>query len=98
MKARHDEIIHEAITLHNHVIRWEKATVKWQLKIKRGNFLAHRDLQCDPLEPKAIVLPMSNSDPTYFGGVETRSMYIQYFQGIQPNVPAHTTFREIWLW
>ena len=26
------------------------------------------------------------------GGVETGSIYVQYNQGIQPNVPPHTTF------
>ena len=26
-----------------------------------------------------------------FGGDETRSGYVRYVQGIQPNVPAHTT-------
>ena len=29
------------------------------------------------------------------GGVETGSMYMQYVQGISPNIPAHTTFIEI---
>ena len=29
------------------------------------------------------------------GGDETRSGYVQYGQGIQPNVPAHTTFIEM---
>ena len=31
-----------------------------------------------------------------FGGVETGSMYLEYIQGIQPNVPAHTTFIELY--
>ena len=30
------------------------------------------------------------------GDIETRSMYMQYIQGIQPNVPASTTFIEIY--
>ena len=30
------------------------------------------------------------------GGIETRSMYVQYIQGIQPNVPTRTTFIEIY--
>ena len=25
-------------------------------------------------------------------GIDTKSMYVQYIQGIQPNVPSHTTF------
>ena len=29
------------------------------------------------------------------GGVETGSMYVQCVQGIQPNVPAHTTCNPI---
>ena len=29
------------------------------------------------------------------GGVETGSMYVQYAQGIQPNVPACTTCKPI---
>ena len=32
----------------------------------------------------------------YFGGVDKGSMYVQYVQAIQPNVPAHTTFIEIY--
>ena len=30
------------------------------------------------------------------GGYETRSGYMQYVQGIQPNVPALTTFIDIY--
>ena len=29
------------------------------------------------------------------GGDETRSEYVQYFQGIQPNVPARIKFLDI---
>ena len=28
------------------------------------------------------------------GGVDMRSMYIQYVQGIQPNILSHTTFLD----
>ena len=31
-----------------------------------------------------------------FGGDETRSGYMQYVQGIQPNIPARTTFIYIY--
>ena len=31
------------------------------------------------------------------GGVETRSVYLQYIQGIKPNVPALTMFIEIYV-
>ena len=34
--------------------------------------------------------------PINLRGVETGSMYLQYVQGISPNVPAHTTFIEIY--
>ena len=30
------------------------------------------------------------------GGIETGSMYVQYVQGISPNVPARTTFIELY--
>ena len=30
------------------------------------------------------------------GGNETRSGYVQFVQGIQPNVPAQTTFIDIY--
>ena len=33
--------------------------------------------------------------PDYVGGDEMRSGYVPYIQGIQPNVPAHTTFIDI---
>ena len=32
----------------------------------------------------------------FMRGVELGSMYVQYIQGILPNVPAHTTFIEIY--
>ena len=32
----------------------------------------------------------------FIGGDETRSAYMQYVQGIQPNVTSHTTFIEIY--
>ena len=31
------------------------------------------------------------------GGIETRSVYVQYAQGIQPNVPACNTFIKMYL-
>ena len=31
------------------------------------------------------------------GGIETRFVYAQYAQGIQPNVPACTTFIKMYL-
>ena len=34
-------------------------------------------------------------DPIKMGGDETRSGYVQYVQGIQPNVPARATFIDI---
>ena len=35
------------------------------------------------------------SSSIFQGGVETGSMYVQYVQGIKPNVPASTTFIEL---
>ena len=40
---------------------------------------------------------MANNKTMYIiVGVETGSMYVQYVQVIQPNMPAHTTFKEIY--
>ena len=47
---------------------------------------------------KAQTIPAAwNAIPLLNGGVETGSMYLQYVQGIQPNLPAHTTCKSILL-
>ena len=46
---------------------------------------------------RTMKLFMANNKTMYIiVGVETGSMYVQYVQVIQPNMPAHTTFKEIY--
>ena len=56
--------------------------------------MPHKNIVCQPFLDKFLIsiplLPFS-------GGVETGSMYVQYVQGVKPNVPARTTFIEIYI-
>ena len=59
LEARHDELIHELITLDNHeLIQRLMEIMRSQLKTKEEIFLSHRDLNHGSLEPKASELPI----------------------------------------
>ena len=61
---------------------------KWNLLLKKCKQLAQ-------IQEKEKIFHVYNCARERIGGVETGSMYVQYVQGIQTNVPARTTFIEI---